>query len=120
MSINREYLRNLKADTERRALEQRTQEIAQIIINDVIDFAKISTKHHCTIGVNFYVNELGNDFLKVVEILRNVMKDVSIVFRTHEFDSVVLSKYVEINEPNKLVLYEDRYDIRYTLCLSWE
>lgn len=121
--INRKILRNLKAETENKNLQDRIQVVTQLIIKDVVNVAKVSKKHCCNVIITPYVNELRTNAQHVIDNLKIMMCDVSITLHTYEFNSVssnnAIGFYEEIGEVNVLEVYSDHYGKRYTLTFDW-
>ena len=121
--INRKILRNLKAETEKKKLQERIEVVTQLILQEVVNFAKVSKKHFCDVIITSYVEELRSNAQHVIDNLKTMMCDVSITLRTYEFNPVssnnALEFYKEIGEVNVLEVYRDNYGKRYTLSFDW-
>jgi hypothetical protein len=121
--INRKILRNLKAETEKKKLQERIEVVTQLILQEVVNVAKVSKKHCCDVIITPYVNELRTNAQCVIENLKTMMCDVSITLHTYEFNLVSTSNeigfYAEIGEVNVLEVYRDHYGKRYTLSFDW-
>jgi len=121
--INRNILRNLKVETEKKKLQERIEVVTQLILQEVVNVAKVSKKHCCDVIITPYVNELRTNAQCVIENLKMMMCDVSITLHTYEFNPVSTSNeigfYEEIGEVNVLEVYRDNYGKRYTLSFDW-
>jgi hypothetical protein len=120
--INRKILRNLKAETEKKKLQERIEVVTQLILQEVINVAKVSKKHCCDVIITPYVNELRTNAQCVIDNLKTLMCDVSITLHTYEFNQVSTNEigfYEEIGEVNVLEVYRDHYGKRYTLSFDW-
>jgi len=136
--INRKILRNLKAETEKKKLQERIEVVTQLILQEVVNFAKVSKKHCCDVIITSYVEELRSNAQHVIDNLKTMICDVSMTLRTYEFDPVSSNNahgfykeigevysdnqidfYKEIGEVNVLEVYSDHYGKRYTLTFDW-
>ena len=121
--INRNILRNLKVETEKKKLQERIEVVTQLILQEVLNVAKVSKKHCCDVIITPYVNELHTNAQCVIENLKTMICDVSITLHTYEFNPVSTSNeigfYAEIGEVNVLEVYRDNYGKRYTLSFDW-
>jgi secreted trypsin-like serine protease len=136
--INRKILRNLKAETEKKKLQERIEVVTQLILQEVVNFAKVSNKHSCDVIITSYVEELRSNAQHVIDNLKTMICDVSMTLRTYEFNLVYSNNaigfykefdkvysdnpidfYKEIGEVNVLEVYSDNYGKRYTLTFDW-
>ena len=121
--INRKILRNLKAETEKKKLQERIEVVTQLILQEVVNVAKVSKKHCCDVIITPYVEELRSNAQHVIDNLKTLMCDVSITLHTYEFNPVstnnAIGFYAEIGEVNVLEVYRDNYGKRYTLYFDW-
>jgi hypothetical protein len=121
--INRKILRNLKTETEKKKLQERIEVVTQLILQEVVNVAKVSKKHFCNVIITPYVEELRTNAQHVIDNLKTMMCDVSITLHTYEFNPVSTSNeigfYAEIGEVNVLEVYKDNYGKRYTLSFDW-
>jgi hypothetical protein len=121
--INRKILRNLKADTENKNLQDRIQVVTQLILQEVVNFAKVSKKHCCDVIITSYVEELRSNTQHVIDNLKTMICDISMTLRAYEFNPVssnnAIGFYEEIGEVNVLEVYSDHYGKRYTLSFDW-
>ena len=120
--INRKILRNLKAETEKKKLQERIEVVTQLILQEVVNVAKVSKKHCCDVIITPYVEELRSNAQHVIDNLKTMMCDVSITLHTYEFNQVSTNEigfYEEIGEVNVLEVYRDHYGKRYTLSFDW-
>ncbi len=120
--INRNILRNLKSETEKKKLQERIEVVTQLILQEVVNVAKVSKKHCCNVIITPYVNELRTNAQDVIDNLKTMMCDVSITLHTYEFNQVYTNEigfYEEIGEVNVLEVYRDHYGKRYTLSFDW-
>lgn len=122
--FNRKYLKNLKSETEKRKLQERIAVIAQLIINDVLQYASNVENTTCDIIVSNYVEEMEQNFIDVITEIKNFVDDVSVTLKTFDFITKghdlqnVFGEHREIGEENKLVIYGDRR-VRYILKFDW-
>jgi hypothetical protein len=120
--INRKILRNLKAETEKKKLQKRIEVVTQLILQEVVNVAKVSKKHCCDVIITPYVEELRSNAQHVIDNLKTMMCDVSITLHTYEFNQVSTNEigfYEETGEVNVLEVYRDHYGKRYTLSFDW-
>ena len=84
--MNREYLQNLKAETDKKALEKAIADAADELTTQILDFASTSKARKMEINVFTLMSNLKTHFSKhVLPILKERFGDVEIVLRTMEY-----------------------------------
>ncbi len=86
LKMNREYLQNLKAETEKKALDKAIADAADELTARILDFASTSKARKMEINVFTLMSNLKTHFSKcVLPILKERFGDVEIVLRTMEY-----------------------------------
>ncbi len=84
--MNREYLQNLKAETEIKALDKAIMDAADELTSRILDFASTSNARKMETNVFTFMEKLGTNFSKhVLPILKERFGDVEIILKTMEY-----------------------------------
>ena len=83
LKMDREYLQNLKAETEKKALDKAVMDAADELTARILDFASTSNVRKMEINVFTLMSNLKTHFSKrVLPILKERFDDVEIVLKT--------------------------------------
>jgi hypothetical protein len=115
--ITREYLQNLKADTENKKFLKKIQDTADEIMNKILEAATTIEAKKCDINVSSQVEELKQDFAEVLrELKKRIDDDISITFKPLWFNQ---GTYYDVSNDEKNPAYKG-YSFTYVLVVVWE
>jgi hypothetical protein len=110
--MNREYLRNLKAETENKILEKAIEDAIEDLTTIILNTASTSNSRKIDINVFNHMEKLNTNFSKrVLPVLKNRFGDVGITLKTMEYNQLELVEIVDNTEFRGLCYYN--------LCVDW-